>query len=298
MHQIKNCLICKNTNFKELYRSTFYGDLNDASNYFLAGRKGLVHGTIVQCTDCKFIFTGEQFSESEYLEIYQKASRSNHNSDLLLQAEEIRGARLFNIIRNKIPANGAILDFGCGNGGFLKAVPNSFEKYGYEVSKNHMHDTIDTNIHTGDLIKVAQGDEIFDGKKFDLITLFDVLEHLPNPNSYIKILRSLLKPEGLIFITVPNCNSFTAKFFREYWPMYLLEHLWFFSPLTLKSWGKTEGLSVIKCGSIKYDLPISHIIPRVLQYFSIKINQKYIPFKNIFLPINVGLMYAILKKLN
>lgn len=295
MQKIKNCLVCKEQNFKILYRSTFFGDVNQASKYFLAGREGLVHGEIVQCKSCKFVFTGEQFIESEYLQIYQSAFRSNQNSNLLLKAEEMRGSKLFKIISKIVPQNATILDFGCGNGGFLNALPQSMSKYGFEVSKNPTHDLVDANIYTGNFIKAVEEDGIFNGEKFDLITACDVIEHLPNPNLYLKLLKSLLKPDGVIFITTPNCNSFTAKFFGEYWPMYLLEHLWFFSPSTLKAWAKLEGLSLIKHGSATYDLPISHIIPRVLQYFSININQRYIPFKNIFLPINVGLMYAIFK---
>jgi predicted SAM-dependent methyltransferase len=67
-------------------------------------------------------------------------------------------------------------------------------------------------------------------KKFDIITLWHVLEHVPNPNTLIAQLKEKLKEDGLIFVAVPNHESYDAKYYQSYWAAYdVPRHFWHFS---------------------------------------------------------------------
>lgn len=114
------------------------------------------------------------------------------------------------------PRSCRLLDVGCGGGTFLKlAKQEGFEAFGLEqsaeavrISRKHLPDRV---------IEGSEEELISRGEKFDVITLFHVLEHLPSPFSYLKNLQKLLKrPAGLI-IQAPNCRSLQAKIFGSRW---------------------------------------------------------------------------------
>ena len=77
MRELTECLVCKGNKFSEYARSTFSGSVHDASQYFLANRRGVVHGRIVECRDCGFKFTNPQFNARDYDDIYKDAPRDS-----------------------------------------------------------------------------------------------------------------------------------------------------------------------------------------------------------------------------
>ncbi len=121
-----------------------------------------------------------------------------------------------------------LLDIGCGTGDFLKkAQDNSWKVTGIEP---------DAAART--ITKRKIGDQVFDIDKlarlpshsFDVITLWHVLEHLPNLEMHIALFQKLLKSNGKLIIAVPNFNSYDAKHYKEYWAAYdVPRHLWHFS---------------------------------------------------------------------
>lgn len=120
-----------------------------------------------------------------------------------------------------------LLDFGCGTGDFLKyAQTKGLDVYGIEPNP--------------DALKLAQkkvGKENAGSSNlkdldmtFDYITLWHVLEHLPNLYEFIGELKSKLKPDGKILIAVPNHQSFDSKFYKSYWAAWdVPRHIWHFS---------------------------------------------------------------------
>ena len=91
-------------------------------------------------------------------------------------------------------------------------------------------------------------------KKFDLITLWHVLEHLPNPKETIKNLKGRLNAKGLLVLAVPNLNSFDASYYQEFWAGYdLPRHLWHFSNKGLQKIIENSGFSLISKHPLFFD---------------------------------------------
>jgi 2-polyprenyl-3-methyl-5-hydroxy-6-metoxy-1,4-benzoquinol methylase len=107
------------------------------------------------------------------------------------------------ILFEKYLKNKDILDFGCGGGGFLKNLINYKSLSGVELSKDCIN-YIKKNIKK---INISNDINSFD-KKFDVITMFHVLEHIPQQIKILKILKSKLKKKGKIIIEVPNAKDF------------------------------------------------------------------------------------------
>ncbi|GAB2564026.1 hypothetical protein GCM10027190_11840 [Spirosoma areae] len=81
---------------------------------------------------------------------------------------------------------------------------------------------------------------------FDIITLWHVLEHIPNLNETIPLLHQLLAPQGTLLIAVPNSDSYDARYFNHYWAAYdVPRHLHHFTPSTIESLLKKHGFSLV-----------------------------------------------------
>ncbi len=91
-------------------------------------------------------------------------------------------------------------------------------------------------------------------KKYEIITLWHVLEHVPNLFEYIEQLKYLLSEKGQLFIAVPNFKSFDAEYYKEFWAAYdVPRHLWHFSQKSIHTLFEAVDMEVIKTHPMKYD---------------------------------------------
>lgn len=114
------------------------------------------------------------------------------------------------------PGGLRLLDIGCGAGTFLKAAREAgFDAYGLESSEEA------AAIASGEVPgRVWKGDEALleeRGERFDAVTLFHALEHMPDPFRYLKAVRRLLNDGGALFVQVPNSRSLQARIFGPRW---------------------------------------------------------------------------------
>lgn len=127
---------------------------------------------------------------------------------------------------------GSLLDIGCGDGKFLKIMArNGWSVSGVETAFSSA-DTLDRekyNIYYGILKK-----NIFKNESFDVITMWQVLEHLGEPKEYLTTIYHILRQDGILVISIPNIDSFQARFSRSKWfHLDLPRHRWHFTPQTI-----------------------------------------------------------------
>lgn len=125
---------------------------------------------------------------------------------------------------------GTLLDVGCGTGDFLvEAKKQGWNTIGFEPSSSAKKLAIAKNVLT-----VENLDSLVP-HSFDVITLWHVLEHVPNLEEYIKNLKKLLKPSGTLIVAVPNYKSYDAIYYKRHWAAYdVPRHLWHFSKTSIK----------------------------------------------------------------
>ena len=144
---------------------------------------------------------------------------------------------------------GRILDYGAGTGEFLNHMKNmQWEVEGVEPNPNARNLGIKKglDIHTTltDLKK----------KRFDIISLWHVLEHVPDLDIKIAEFRKLLNPDGLLIIAVPNYNSSDAIFYKENWAAWdVPRHIWHFSRKGMKQKLVQHGFSLVEEKPLKFD---------------------------------------------
>ncbi|MDC6451756.1 class I SAM-dependent methyltransferase [Alphaproteobacteria bacterium] len=199
---------------------------------------------ILECSDCSLVFlsTNKHIGEKHYEE------SGMHNGEEIaieswLKETKADDKRRYDFVRDKI-INKKVLDFGCGAGGFIEmARASASEVSGLELEKKLQHSFIERDLNVFPDYQTALNNKV----KYDLITAFHVVEHLPNPKDTLKDLSLLLEEQGELIIEVPssddallslyNCQSFQNF---TYWS----QHLFLFNAKTLSELVKQAGLKV------------------------------------------------------
>lgn len=223
------CPVCKSPTLPNVLSAADY----------MSGTEFALH----QCTQCKVIFTeppkdlGSYYAPQyrQYSGITLKVLRSLY--DWRVQS----WTRLF-------PVSGVALEVGCGSGHMLQALQRrGWRVFGLERSAAVLavaHADFDLPVFAGDL------EAIRPTAKFDLIILFQVLEHLSDPATVLMRCSQLLKPQGKLVIGVPNLASWQARFSGRWWlHLDVPRHLFHFSPESLES---ALRLADMRVASIRY----------------------------------------------
>ena len=145
----------------------------------------------------------------------------------------------------EFPAGTSLLDVGSGYGYFrMAAAKRGWQTDGIEVS----HHAIAAAREDFELETFHGTLEEFSAKssrRYDLITLFDTLEHVNDPIALLKSVQRLLNPGGLSVVRTPNLAALEARVFKSYYHSLKREHLHYFSPTSLCFAMQTAGLEPV-----------------------------------------------------
>lgn len=154
-----------------------------------------------------------------------------------------------NLINSLQPNKGKILDIGAGTGEFLfVAQQNGWNTTGVEPSEKAKKIAINKGVSFVEAL--AQ----LENHTFDVITMWHVLEHVPDLNHQIKELKRLLKSSGYLIVAVPNFNSFDAQHYGKFWAAYDVPiHFWHFSKTAIQKLFQKEQMELVKILPMKFD---------------------------------------------
>lgn len=143
----------------------------------------------------------------------------------------------------------SILDIGCGTGDFLfRAKEEGWKVFGFEPNEKAKA------ISKSKKINLIDDLDSYQKHSFDVITMWHVLEHVPDLDKQIKQIKSLLKPDGLLIIAVPNYKSYDANFYKSDWAAYdVPRHLWHFSKTSIKKIFENYQMQLIHIKPMYFD---------------------------------------------
>lgn len=147
------------------------------------------------------------------------------------------------------PQKGTLLDIGTGTGDFLKTAKAwNWEIHGTEPNQK-AHE-----IAQGKGVALKTETTVFPGEKFDVISMWHVLEHVPDLEKQLKEINRLLKKDGTLIIAVPNFKSFDAKHYGEFWAAYdAPRHLWHFSKTSIAKLFESVDFEIMEIVPLKFD---------------------------------------------
>ena len=154
-----------------------------------------------------------------------------------------------NLINSLQPQKGRILDIGAGTGEFLSVAKNDgWQTIGLEPSDRAKA------IAKNKGVSFVENTSELENQSFDVISMWHVLEHVPDLDKQIKELKRLLKPTGTLIIAVPNFKSFDAKYYGKFWAAFDVPiHFWHFSKTAIKLLFEKEGMKLEKVLPMKFD---------------------------------------------
>ena len=215
---------------------------------------------IMKCKSCNFQFTNPRpstkvidkyYRSEEYISHTDKANSIINILYKIARKFAIRSKRkLINKIAKQKKGN--ILDYGCGTGYFL----NEMMKDGWKIAgvePNNQAREIANQLNNQS-IAASLSELKLKNQKFNIITLWHVLEHLHDLNDMIKKLKDILKEKGKIIIAVPNIDSYDQQIFGLNWAAYdVPRHLYHFDQDTMKTLMLKHGLIIKKVYPLKLD---------------------------------------------
>lgn len=212
---------------------------------------------IVECENCTFKFTNPRpdiESIGQYYESEEYVSHSNTKTGIINRAyhvvRSITTKQKVELINRYAPAKGTVLDYGCGTGVFLKAC----KKDGWEIRGVEPNEKARSIASTETEELLAADLEEIAGEKFDVITLWHVLEHIHQVNETMSQLVEMLNEDGTLVLAVPNADSHDAQLYKENWAAYdVPRHLYHFTQATMKRFLKKHKLNLEEVLPMKFD---------------------------------------------
>lgn len=150
---------------------------------------------------------------------------------------------------NSYSEKGRLLDIGSGTGDFLVVAKNDgWDTTGIEPNAKAKTIAINKGVN------FATNLSNLESHSFDVITMWHVLEHVPNLDEYILELKRLLKPTGTILIAVPNFKSFDANYYGRFWAAFdVPRHIWHFSKTAIDKLFAEKEMKLVKVHPMKFD---------------------------------------------
>ncbi len=215
----------------------------------------LEYWQIYCCRVCGFGWTSPQPSADDLPKYYPttyhgdtRKTLDEYLSGSLTRSRSWRGEREKVELVEQYVDGGKILDVGCGEGRFLWAMdPERWTRTGVDFAAATIRE-IRARIPSLRMIVGDLASESLAGELFDVITFWHALEHMPDTAGCLNRARELLRPGGLVFISLPNLDSLQAGLFKEHWYCFddVPRHLYHFSRRSLDLFLSRAGLKVIR----------------------------------------------------
>ena len=239
-----NCPICNNCEFKNIMR--LFDDRYGEPNIY----------SISKCTKCNHLTTLPRIKNKDLSKLYSNFyPRKDLTANIILQEAKAENRKFSKILRwlngtnNQgqffIKKNQSMLDIGCGSGvSLIEAANMGGHGFGVEADPNikSLAEQLNLDIFIGDFRKDTYNDKIF-----DLVVMNQVLEHIPEPNKYLEIIKDKMSSQSTLIVSFPNTKSFWRYISGKKWiNWHVPYHLHHFNDINFERMAKNCGFKIIK----------------------------------------------------
>ena len=220
------------------------------------------HGRIVECRSCGLVYMNPRPHHEAVVENYGDVEDREYIEEEQGRLETF--AESLELVR-RYRRSGRLLDVGCHVGTFLTlAEAAGFEVAGVEPSRwasEIARERIAGSVHCG-----AVEDAPLPEGGYDVITLWDVIEHLPDPALDVRAIHAALRPGGVFAVSTMDVDALFARVAGRRWPWYMQMHLVYFSRRTLREMLRREGFQICEVVTHVRRVRLTYLASRVDAY--------------------------------
>ena len=201
-----------------------------------------------QCSVCQTVFVANIPSEEAMADLYKldlffDYQKHSNRKNVEATAPYLNARKKLRLITKHI-SKGALLDVGCATGFFMLAARQYYEVFGIDISEDAINiakKRFRLNAQAGDFLTSHYT------KKFDVVTMFDTLEHVIEPGAYLHQVHRILRANGFFVFSTPDINSILYKINKKNWHLMVPpRHLYLFSSETIESILHDYGFSNVE----------------------------------------------------
>ncbi len=262
------CPLCGSSDFELKLPATYPAAITpeELKGMFRASSDHELLDQLVQCRSCSLMYVNPRIRAELIIGGYSEAEDPLFTAQNSARIKAFR--RTLKSVIGKLrldPKGKRLLDIGCAGGAFPAAAREcGFEPVGVEPSRwmaAFGRSTYGLDIRDGIL---EPG--MFPERSFDVITLWDVIEHLTQPHETLTLIGRLLKPDGMLFVNYPDIASVAARLLGRRWPFWLSVHLLYYTPKTMSAQLERAGFLPLWHESFWPTLPLGYIARRAAPY--------------------------------
>jgi len=261
------CDLCGGMDFQPLYPGTIPDEdrqeLERSRAYFSSSRRSAGHFPIVRCKKCGLVMQNPHDDEGALAQIYAGLRDDAYQGENQ-NRRELAKRRVAQI--NKLAGTGRLLDAGCSTGIFVQAAceagwqATGLDPSGWAIELARRQ-APGAAFVTASILEASFAEHCF-----DVITLWDVLEHVSSPSQTLAALRPWLKPGGWLALNLPDTASWPARLMGRRWVLLLREHIWYFTPATLGRLLEKTGFELVQTRPNMVNFSLCNIFARLGQY--------------------------------
>jgi SAM-dependent methyltransferase len=229
-----------------------------------SSRTLLSHGRILRCVSCRLAYRSFRPRSEQLAQLYRAADDGTYEAEMPNRWRT--AVRHMKIVEKHFPSRGSLLDVGCASGAFLSLMRGrGWVADGIEPSESQF-------LRAAKLLGTAKGiqrctlQDAELSKDYDLITMWDVLEHVTEPRGFLELAARRLKHGGYLALNVPRVDSMVARLLGSRWPLLLAEHLNYFTIPSLRICGESAGLNLVHVGQRPSTFSLGFIFFRAAQH--------------------------------
>jgi 2-polyprenyl-3-methyl-5-hydroxy-6-metoxy-1,4-benzoquinol methylase len=258
------CNLCGSKKFDVVYESRRHLEKDkDLVKKFRASGDELLIDQLVKCKNCGLKFVNPRIKSKIIVDSYSKGSDEVFVSQA--KAREKTFDNSLSYIEKFAKIRGKVLDVGTAGGSFLSAAKNrGWEVYGCEPNKwlaNWGTKNYGFKISSGTIFE-----QKYKSSFFDLVTLWDVIEHTPDPKKVLKECNRVMKPGSFLVVNYPEIGSWLARLMGRKWLFLTSVHLYYFTPKTMSNLLKEAGFEIIIIRPHLQSLELGYLLFRAETY--------------------------------
>lgn len=256
-----NCNLCGRDEYEVRFPATADGNTLRVDAFRCTHSGYGHHPQIVECRHCGLVYANPRWSADDVMDAYSAVQDETYVEERLGRELTFR-RHLRDMERVTGPAEGrALLDVGAYIGVFVEmAADAGWQAQGIEPSEwaaaEAQRRGLDVRVGTLDTVTLSEG-------SFDVITMWDVIEHLADPAAEIEKVRKLLRPGGWLVVHTMDIDAPLSRIAGRRWPWLMDMHLYYFSKGTLRRMLSEQGYNVVWDGAQGRYLSLGYLASRV-----------------------------------